>query len=608
MAHTRMTNFPEGPTPLSADSTDASVPGAGALPTPGQETRGALTTTWDAASKRVARPARRKSVAPPVALLLSLVVHGLLLSLLSVGGEDFGLPGLALPWQERRVAVPGQRSVFVPVQLAPVRPAVEPAAALTPRAAVAQHGAGVPAARPPAPVPADRTGVAIAAAVRTAGATAPGAVPPMQVQTREPVADDVARVDMSTAVPPDVAVPPVTALGSAKAPIAETEPAAARRVDVVAQELAQEAVRVDAERQGAERQAQAERQAVARQEAARLEAVRLEAEHQAEAERQAAARSASQRQEAARIAAERQAAIERQAEAERQAAARLDAERQAQADRLVAARLAAQRQEAARQEAARQEATRQDVAREEALRLDAERRAEAERRAAARQETERRQAADAEAARLEAARRAEAQRQDAARLEAQRDEAARQQAARVDAARAAAERQADTTRQAEARREAVLRAIGRQLDEEAARRDAAAADRRQPGEVDTRPYSWSTARRVRLWGRTDPNVELVQYAEAWASKIQLNTPVESVRDLARRPHRAPMVTVAIRSDGSVESVSFVASSGVAEVDEAIRRIIEAQRPYLSFPPALASQYDVVEIRRTWQFDSAVRLH
>jgi TonB family protein len=68
-----------------------------------------------------------------------------------------------------------------------------------------------------------------------------------------------------------------------------------------------------------------------------------------------------------------------------------------------------------------------------------------------------------------------------------------------------------------------------------------------------------------------------------------------------------LVTVAIRSDGSVESVTFVVSSGVAEVDAAIRRIVESTRPYLAFPPSLAREFDVVEIRRTWHFDSAVRL-
>jgi outer membrane biosynthesis protein TonB len=100
----------------------------------------------------------------------------------------------------------------------------------------------------------------------------------------------------------------------------------------------------------------------------------------------------------------------------------------------------------------------------------------------------------------------------------------------------------------------------------------------------------------------------VLYAEAFARKIQLNMTIEMVRELAQRPHTHPVVTVAIRSDGSVESVTFVVSSGVADIDEAVRRIIQSQVPYPAFSPALASEYDVVEIRRTWYFDTAVRLY
>jgi hypothetical protein len=145
----------------------------------------------------------------------------------------------------------------------------------------------------------------------------------------------------------------------------------------------------------------------------------------------------------------------------------------------------------------------------------------------------------------------------------------------------------------------VLRAIGRQLDEEAAQREAASTAARLPN---TLPLSLSTARRVRLWGRTHPNVELIQYAESWALKIQLNTAIETIRDVAKRPHTAPTVWVAIRSDGSVESVTFDVSSGVAEIDDAIRRIVEGQRRYQAFPPALAREFDVIQIRRTWHFD------
>ncbi len=91
-------------------------------------------------------------------------------------------------------------------------------------------------------------------------------------------------------------------------------------------------------------------------------------------------------------------------------------------------------------------------------------------------------------------------------------------------------------------------------------------------------------------------------------KIQFNTAVDTVREVAKRPHATPVVTVAIRSNGSVESVTFVRSSGVAEVDEAIRRIVQSHANYPAFPPGLAAEFDVVEIRRTWQFDVAVRLN
>ena len=146
--------------------------------------------------------------------------------------------------------------------------------------------------------------------------------------------------------------------------------------------------------------------------------------------------------------------------------------------------------------------------------------------------------------------------------------------------------------------------MGRQLDEERSRRESAATANRT-----STVAGWSgSARRGRLFGRTDANAELVLYAEALARKILLNQTIDLVRDLVKRPHTDPVVTMAIRSDGSVESVTIVLSSGVAEIDDAVRRIVESQVPYQAFPTGLARDFDVVEIRRTWHFDSAVRLY
>jgi TonB family protein len=106
----------------------------------------------------------------------------------------------------------------------------------------------------------------------------------------------------------------------------------------------------------------------------------------------------------------------------------------------------------------------------------------------------------------------------------------------------------------------------------------------------------------------DSNTALVSYAEAWARKIEQNVNLDPLRDTLRQPHVQAMVTVAVRSNGSVESVTFVRSSGVPAVDDAIRRIVQSQENYPAFPPALLRDYDVVEIRRTWYFDHAVRLY
>ena len=153
--------------------------------------------------------------------------------------------------------------------------------------------------------------------------------------------------------------------------------------------------------------------------------------------------------------------------------------------------------------------------------------------------------------------------------------------------------------------------MGRQLDEEAAQRDAAAKAAQTPSlsSPASRPNpSFSTARRARLFGRSDPNQELVLYAEAWARKIQLNPTLAKVREAAQRPYAHPLVTVAIRSDGSVESITFLQSSGVPEIDQAVRDIVQSLVPYAPFSPALAREVDVIEIRRSWQFDTAVRVY
>ncbi len=213
---------------------------------------------------------------------------------------------------------------------------------------------------------------------------------------------------------------------------------------------------------------------------------------------------------------------------------------------------------------------------------------------AQKQEAERRAAAGREAARQEALA------QEAARQEAARQAQAGQAQAGQAQARQAQEKLALAQRekaQQEAQREERLRAIGRQLNEEAAKRDAAAK----------LPPTTSSLRRGWLFGRSDANADMVQYAQAMSHKIEMNQSFDTVRELIKQPHAQPIVTVAVRADGSVEKVTFVVSSGNRALDAAIEAVVANQAPYGKFPPNLARQYDVIEIRRTWIFDMAIRL-
>jgi len=562
-------------------------------------------------------------------LLVSLLLHALLLSL-TFGGQPVGIPGFDFAWRERKIEAPDLRIVRVRTEAVAGGPANAPVAAQSRMESIEQPVAAGPAPTPPAAPkpPLEAKAAAILPEARPTAEAEPtrkiatGAdrvqVPLRAEGPRDSAPPVFTEPSVAAVKPPDAAVADAPATGSLPTSVPAAERSASspetmtlasrddanvqKRSDPQAREQTPDAAE-PAPAAPESRQRAASRPDTVREEAARLERQRQEAESE-EASRHEAVRREAERVEAERREAERQ-------RAERQEAARREAER-VEVERLQTERREAAQQEAARREAEREESDRREVGRQEAARQEAVRR-EAERVEAGRRESERREAERREAARQEAVRR-EAERVEAGRREAERQEAARQEAARQEAARTEAARQAaardnaariEARKQEEARREERLRAIGRQLDEEAAQRDAAANAARPSSSL---PLSLSTARRARLWGRADANAEIVRYAEAWERKIQLNTPLETVRELAQRPHNPPMVTVAIRSNGSVESVTLVNSSGMPDVDEAIRRIVRSHENYPAFPPALAREFDVIEIRRTWRFDSAIRLY
>ena len=256
------------------------------------------------------------------ALLLSLLIHTLLLSLI-FGGQGHWLPGFGFPWQERRIEAPDLRVVVVPAQVTAAEPEVTPVAEPLQQAWVEQSVSSGPALTPSvsrAPTPR-----------QTATASMPEANPRTDAETGAAPAQIPLRADrQGDAAPPTVPAPAVIALAqtdeatwvvpatpatpapviaaapSASSPetampsLGDTVDAARTRIDQEPQERGVELAKLDPSKQEEQRQA-------AQLEAARQEAALLDAARQV-ADLQEAARQVAARQEAALLDASRQAA------------------------------------------------------------------------------------------------------------------------------------------------------------------------------------------------------------------------------------------------------------------------------------------------------------
>jgi protein TonB len=92
------------------------------------------------------------------------------------------------------------------------------------------------------------------------------------------------------------------------------------------------------------------------------------------------------------------------------------------------------------------------------------------------------------------------------------------------------------------------------------------------------------------------------YLIDWKEKVErvgtLNFP-----DAARRLglEGSPVLEVAIASDGSLQSIRVIESSGQPALDEAAERILRLASPFDPFPRDLRSSYDVLRFSYEWRF-------
>ncbi|MDB5908452.1 MAG: hypothetical protein JWP34_2566 [Massilia sp.] len=542
-------------------------------------------------------------------LLLSILFHALLLSL------RFGVPGLGLPLP---FTPPPISIVLAPPE--PAAPAaVEPGAAKAPPLPAPKTGMQMVDPLPP-PAPAAPV-LAKARPSRPRRISRP--LPP-----REPV-ESPTRVIAQDQNPNESFVVPlpqpeesVQKTTDPKEAQEGSDDGTAAQAALLAEENQKQAL---AEKLAAEAKIEREEQArLLAETRAAQESRKLEEEQKIQEQQRRSAQELAERTQMEEQAASRQKQADDDRAARQQAELAVAREQAEQLARTQAAQEQRRRQEQADQLAARQKADElvlRQQAEELALRqkteeLAARQRAEdlARQKAA---ETERQQAEQLarqqaeQLARQQAEQLARQQAEQAARQQA--EQAARQQA---EAAQRERERAASAIASAGSGNNAGASGgtgatvpqnllgsdAGNRVRELATGIELLSGDPPQP----PRPGDAQGNRRI-VVGPSERDVPLRMYVDSFRQKIERNGGLAVSPMSGDRVRIDPLVSVALRSDGSVEDVTIVRSSGHAEIDNAVRRIVRINARFSAFPPNIAEKYDVIEIRRIWSFAETLKL-
>ena len=131
---------------------------------------------------------------------------------------------------------------------------------------------------------------------------------------------------------------------------------------------------------------------------------------------------------------------------------------------------------------------------------------------------------------------------------------------------------------------------------------------RLEAQIDKNWDAYQKIPRRKFIGSRTQEYRFAQYIEDWRIKVErignLNYPDEARR---RQIYGKLQLSVAIRADGSVESVEVNRSSGHRILDAAAMRIVRLTAPFSPLPPDIRKDTDILVITRTWTFTSSDKL-
>jgi len=123
---------------------------------------------------------------------------------------------------------------------------------------------------------------------------------------------------------------------------------------------------------------------------------------------------------------------------------------------------------------------------------------------------------------------------------------------------------------------------------------------RQVDEYNKRP-------RKQFVGARAAEVRFAQYVEDWRQKIERVGNANYPSAARGRIYGSLRLTVAIRADGTVDSIEVDRPSGHEVLDRAAERIVRMAAPYAVFPSDIRRDTDILVITRTWIFAPGDRL-
>lgn len=135
---------------------------------------------------------------------------------------------------------------------------------------------------------------------------------------------------------------------------------------------------------------------------------------------------------------------------------------------------------------------------------------------------------------------------------------------------------------------------------------SAMAMARLQGQIERQYDEYNKRPRKKFIGARATEYRFAQYEEDWRQKIERVGNLNYPQAARGRVYGTLVLTVEIKSDGSINAITIDRSSGTKVLDDAAIRIVNQAAPFPAFPASL-SDIDIIGITRTWSFTNEDRL-